>query len=195
MLPILGRAGKINSGAKVETFFRHQHGLNSTEGAAGHGDALRVNFRESLQVSQSRRLVFEMQLHELDELPAACLRAFGLVSAFEKVHDLFAGGAAVAAAMRDEKNVAFVEENWSQIGKPAGTLFAAVVPEDRGKWALAFGFVKEAVENEAANGKSDFDRGGRGLSESDRRERVQKSEQTQTCEGERGAMLAGGRRA
>jgi hypothetical protein len=99
----------------------------------------------------------------------------------------------VAAAMRDEKDVAFVEENWSQLGKPAGTLFAAVVPEEYGKWALAFGFVKEAVENEVAAGKSDFDRSGRGLSESDRREKVQKSEQTR--EGERGAMLAGGRRA
>jgi hypothetical protein len=134
-----------------------------------------------------------MQLHEFDELPAACLRASGLVGAFEKVHDVFAGGTTVAATMRYEKDVAFVEKNWSQLGKPAGTLFAAVVPEEYGKWALAFGFVKEAVENEVAAGKSDFDRSGRGLSESDRREKVQKSEQTR--EGERGAMLAGGRRA
>ena len=101
----------------------------------------------------------------------------------------------MAAAMRDEKDVALVEENWSQLGKPAGTLFAAMIPEDRGKWPLAFWFVKEAVENEVAAGKSDFDRSGPGLSKNDRRERVQKSEQTQTCEGERGAMLASGRRA
>src|SRR5258708_6108748 len=120
MLPILGRAGKINSGPKTDTFFGHQHGLNSTEGAAGHGDALRVNFRESLQISQRRRLVFEMQLHECEELPAACLRASGLVGAFEKVHDVFAGGTTVAATMRYEKDVAFVEKNWSQLGKPAG---------------------------------------------------------------------------
>src|SRR4029077_3819423 len=118
MLPILGRAGKINSGAKAETFFRHQHGLNSTEGAAGQGDVLRVNFRESLQISQCCHLVFEMQLHELDKLPATCLRASGLVRAFEKVHDVFAGRTAVALAMRDEKDIAFVEENGSQLGKP-----------------------------------------------------------------------------
>jgi hypothetical protein len=95
--------------------------------------------------------------------------------------------------MRDEKDVAFVEKNWSQLGKPAGTLFAAMVPEERGKWPLAFWFVKEAVENEVAAGKSDFDRSRPGLSESEHREKVQKSEQA--CEGERGAMLVGGRRA
>ena len=83
--------------------------------------------------------------------------------------------------MRDEKDVALAKEDWRQLGKPAGTPLAAVVPKDGGKWALAFRFVEEAVENEVATGKSDLEgRWGR-LSESGCVEKDEESEKD--CEG------------
>jgi hypothetical protein len=106
-----------------------------------------------------------MQLHQFDELPVAGLWASRLPGAIEKIHDVIAGGTALATAVRDEKDIALAEKNWRQVGKPAGALFAAVVPEDGGKWTLAFWFVEEAVENQVSTGKSDFDGRGRRLCE------------------------------
>jgi len=83
--------------------------------------------------------VFEMQLHEFDELPAACLRASGLVGAFEKVHDVFAGRTAVALAMRDEKDVALVEGKLEPAREASRDAFSLPwFQRKRGKWPLAF---------------------------------------------------------
>ena len=100
MLPILRGAGKIDGGTQTETLFCHEHGLNSTERAASNGAALRVHFGQALQIGQRSHLVFEMQFHQFDKLPAAGLRASRLVCAIEKIHDVFAGGAAVAGALQ-----------------------------------------------------------------------------------------------
>jgi hypothetical protein len=58
--------------------------------------------------------------------------------------------------MRDKKNIAFAEKDGREFGKPAGAALAAVIPEDGGKRAFAFGFVEEAVKNEIAAGEGHF---------------------------------------
>jgi hypothetical protein len=85
------------------------------------------------------------------------LGASRLVSAIEKVHDVFAGGTPVAATMRDEEDVAFAEKKRGQLRKPAGAALAAVVPEDGGEGAFPFRFIEEAVKNEIAAWEGDFD--------------------------------------
>jgi len=128
----------------------------------------------------------EMHLHQLDELFAARLRASGLIGAIEKIHDVFAGRTAMTAAMRNEKDVALAEEDWRQLGKPAGAPLAAVVPKDGRKWTSALGLVKEAVKNEISAGKGDFDGSRWGLSEPGYRGEDQRKEQV--CEEERFAV-------
>jgi hypothetical protein len=59
--------------------------------------------------------------------------------------------------MRNEKDVALTEKKRGQLREPARAAFAAVVPEDSGKWAFAFGLVDESVKNEIAAWEGDFD--------------------------------------
>src|SRR5271169_273407 len=118
-----------------------------------------------------------MLLHQFHELPVASGGASRLIGEIEKVHDVLSRRTAVTPAVRDKKNIALLEKERRQFGKPARTALAAVVPEDGGKGSLALWFVKEAVKNEAAAGKSDLDGGGRRLGGRGRRERDEENDQ------------------
>ena len=80
-----------------------------------------------------------------------------MVGAIEKIHDVIAGRTSLAAARRNEKDVAFAEKKRRQVRKPAGAVLAAVVPEDGGKWAFPLRFVEEAVKSKVSAGEGDLD--------------------------------------
>jgi len=63
VLPILRGARKIHGGAHAETFLRHQNRLNSSEGAARHGDPPRVDIGQSFQIGERSHLILQMLFH------------------------------------------------------------------------------------------------------------------------------------
>src|SRR5580704_7014969 len=83
--------------------------------------------------------------------------------------------------MRNEQNISPTDEEGGEVGEPAGTSLAAMVPEDRGKRPIASWFIDKPVKNEVAAGKCNFN-GVRRLFELRRDRRHAQQEEEYDCD-------------
>jgi hypothetical protein len=143
--------------------------LDPSERESHVRDAGRIDERLRRQIVGCRELVGEMDVVQVDQqlIPGGTGGR-----RVELVHDVGPGRrrAPVASTVGNEEYVARVEEGRRHVGQRPGQLFAAVVPDHRGKRTVSVGLPQPALQLDAAVGEIDqlLDRGLRGAAKGKR---------------------------